>query len=40
MEAKAGKYERLLAAYEKKRSNIVASTNIGSKQLLARYQRL
>ena len=37
-EAKAGKYERLLAAYEKERSSIVASTNIGRKQLLATYK--
>ena len=37
-DAKASRYERLLAAYEKERGNLVASTNIGRKQLLATYK--
>ena len=38
MDAKASRYERLLAAYEKERGSLVASTNIGRKQLLATYK--
>ena len=35
---KVSRYERLLAAYEKERHSIVASTNTGRKQLLATYK--
>ena len=39
-DAKVSRYKRLLAAYEKERHSIVASTNTGRKQMLATLDHL